>query len=196
MKKIERATRDEQILERVLGADEWKSVLLTNVYNHFLIKTFGKETTARRKTEQLINETINEFCRVWGFSRKYETRHCDGKDFLDFLKSRIVERTTFTYHIMDNMNVRKLDLTPVELIDVTCSMVAAPLAQRRGDNSLGYNATLRRIYGEMSARYGIVWSNRMKRANVTSKHEVIENNPKLRKLFKNIVNDLLKRGDF
>ena len=36
----------------------------------------------------------------------------------------------------------------------------------------------------------------MKRANVTSKHEVIENNPKLRKLFKNIVNDLLKRGDF
>ena len=35
MKKIERATRDEQILGRVLGADEWKSVLLTNVYNHF-----------------------------------------------------------------------------------------------------------------------------------------------------------------
>lgn len=111
----------------MLGADEWKSVLLTNVYNHFLIKTFGKETTARRKTEQLINETINEFCRVWGFSRKYETRHCDGKDFLDFLKFRIVERTTFTYHIMDNMNVRKLDLTPVELINVTCSMVAALL---------------------------------------------------------------------
>lgn len=61
MKKIEKATRDEQILGRVLGEDEWKSVLLTNVYNHFLIKTFGKETTARRKTEQLINETINEF---------------------------------------------------------------------------------------------------------------------------------------
>ena len=59
MKKIEKATRDEQILGRVLGEDEWKSVLLTNVYNHFLIKTFGKETTARRKTEQLINETIN-----------------------------------------------------------------------------------------------------------------------------------------
>ena len=97
---------------------------------------------------------------------------------------------------MDNMNVRKLDLTPVELIDVTCSMVAAPLAQRRGDNSLGYNATLRRIYGEMSARYGIVWSNLIKRANLTTKHEVIENNPKLRKIFSSVVNDLLKRGDF
>ena len=43
MKKIKSATRDEQILGRVLGEDEWKSVLLTNVYNHFLIKTFGKE---------------------------------------------------------------------------------------------------------------------------------------------------------
>ena len=42
MKKIEKATRDEQILGRVLGEDEWKSVLLTNLYNHFLIKTFGK----------------------------------------------------------------------------------------------------------------------------------------------------------
>mgnify|MGYP004463212179 FL=1 len=196
MKKIEKATRDEQILGRVLGEDEWKSVLLTNVYNHFYIKSFGKATTARRKTEQLINETINEFCRVWGFSRKYEVRHSNGKDFLDFLKSRIVERTVFTYYVMDNMNVRALNLTSVELIDVTCSMVAAPLAKKRNDNSLGYNATLRRIYGEMSARYGIVWSNRMKRANATSKHEVIENNPKLRKLFNNVVNDILERGDF
>lgn len=84
MKKIEKATRDEQILGRVLGEDEWKSVLLTNVYNHFLIKTFGKETTARRKTEQLINETINEFCRVWGFSQNTKQDIVMAKIFLTF----------------------------------------------------------------------------------------------------------------
>lgn len=199
MKKIEKATQDEQNLGRVLGGDEWKNVLLTNVYNHFYIKSFGKVTTARRRTEQLINDTINKFCRVWGFSRKYEVRHsCDSKDrdFLDFLKSRITERTVFTCYIMDELNTRTLDLSPIKLDKVACSMVAASLARKRDDNSLGYNATLRRVYGEMSTRYGVVWSNRMKRANTTSKHEVVENNAKLRKLFNNVVNDMLERGDF
>ena len=60
MKKIEKATRDEQILGRVLGADEWKSVLLTNVYNHFLIKTFA---TKAPYTAKLINSFIDKlFC--------------------------------------------------------------------------------------------------------------------------------------
>lgn len=196
---LKKATREERITGELLSPEEWKRALIINVYNHFLIEAFGKKITATRKTEQAINNSVNRFCRIWGYSRKFEVRHASdkcGNDFLDFLKSKVEQRTVFTNYLMDYIHEEKFDIHPKKLERVSCAKAVARLAKIRGDNSVGNNVTLRRVYKEIAEKYNVCWSNRLKRKHLTSKSKLIESDPKLQKLFKEVVDDMVTRiGD-
>ena len=167
--------------------EEFKEKVYELSYAAVYRENFGHKCDLDRKAHEKINEGIHKFLRVYPHSRRYETRRYNRENgtkdgtFLDAIKGDKMRRSVFLAMFADYVGSdAPLSLSPL-------SEVVRPLAEQRGDKSLGFNGTIRLVFGQIP----INWNLKKKRTGCSNKKDIIMSDPKLQKLFRATVEKML-----
>ena len=170
-----------------MSPEEFKKKVNAVAYAAVYRENFGHKCDLDRKAQEKINEGIKKFIRVYPHSRKYETRrynrenHTKDGTFLDAIKDDKMRRSVFLAMFSDYCGSdAPLQLSPL-------GEVVRPLAEARGDESLGFNGTIRLVFGQIP----INWNLKKRRTGCESKSDIIMSDPKLQKLFRATVEKML-----